>query len=248
MNLRFLDQVGLASAVTAILSALLSMLALDSPRWERRFTTCLREHNIRADLTRRYYDQRPRQLYALVPHLALRAPIGRRTDRFRLRARRAAGLPEPLRRDSALAARQWINTVGAFASEAAKSRVDLRPFLATYHLGVIREGVIAVPLAMCMAAEQRLEAEERDRLSWGLALVELAVAYNSHARQQREAVYFAAAEHGPPIGPVLRPPGAWRRAFYDVAEIFGPALRLPRWGRWRWDRWLRGIDLTAATP
>lgn len=232
-----------AAVVAGILTVILSGLALDGPHWERRVAASVRDHEIRSDLTRRFYEDRPAQLYIFVPYLALRVPISRRTDRFRLRAERAANLPEQLKAGSVAAARQWLSTVGAFAEEAARSRVDLRPFLATYHLGVIREGVIAVPIAMSMMAERKLTADEFDRLGWGLALVELAVVYNSHARQQRAPIYFAATGHEPPIGPVLRAPANWRRKAYDVVEFLDPPLRLPRWGRWRWGLWLRTIDV-----
>lgn len=242
------NQADVAAVVAGILTVILSGLALDGPHWERRVAASVKDHEIRSDLTRRFYDNRPRQLYIFVPYLALRVPIRRRSDRFRLRPERAASLPEELKAESVAAAHQWLSTVGAFAEEAAQSRVDLRPFLATYHLGVIREGVIAVPIAMNMMAQRELTADEIDRLGWGLALVELAVVYNSHARQQRAPIYFLARGHEPPIGPVLRAPANWKRKAYDVLEFFDSPLRLPRWGRWRWGLWLRTVDVGAPTP
>lgn len=240
------DDVGQASLATGLLTVILTLFSLDEQHWKRKFAKSIDEHKIRSDLIQRYYQNRPRRLYALVPHLALRAPIKRRSDRFRLRAQRAANLAQPLRNTAETAARQWVNTVGALAAEAAKSRVDLRPFLGTYHLGVIREGVIAVPIALSMMTERGLTAEELDRLSWGLALVELAVVYNSRARQQRESIYFTATGHEPPIGPVLRAPTGWKTKVYDLIEFFAPPLRLPRWGRKRWKKWLIRIDLGVS--
>jgi hypothetical protein len=243
----FPDGVGAAALTTVILLSGITYYSFDEPRWRRKFVRRFREHKIRSDLIDRYYQRRPtRELYALVPHLALRAPIKRRNDRFRLRAQRATELKQPLRDKAEDAAVRWIDTVGALAEEAAKSRVDLRPFLGTYHLGVIREGVIAVPIALSMMTRRRIAGKELDRLAWGLALVELAVVYNSHARQQRENIFFTAAGHEPPIGPVLRAPAGWRSKFYDLIEFFAPPLRLPRWGRWRWEQWLRGIDRQAS--
>ncbi|HEY3904719.1 MAG TPA: hypothetical protein VGM14_12490 [Streptosporangiaceae bacterium] len=243
----FLTGLGAAAVTTGILLGSIVFYSLDEPRWKRKFARSFREHKIRSDLIERYYEHRPtKELYALVPHLALRAPIKRRNDRFRLRAQRATELRQPLRGKAENAAMRWIDTVGALAEEAARSRVDLRPFLGTYHLGVIREGVIAVPVALSIMTQRRIAAKELDRLAWGLALVELAVAYNSHARQQRDTIFFLATGHEPPIGPVLRAPVGWRPKFYDLIEFFAPPLRLPRWGRWRWEKWLRGIDRQAS--
>ncbi|MDN3351971.1 hypothetical protein [Actinomadura sp. DC4] len=242
------NEVDAAAVATGLISLVLAFLSLDTPRWERSVATSAKDHTVRLDLTERFYKNRPLELYQLVPHLALRTPIGRRRDRFRLRADKAAKLPEPLRAEAVLAARKWIETVGALAEAASRSRVDLRPFLGTYHLGVIREGVIAVPIAMSLMARDELSPEEIDRLSWGLALVELAAAYNSRARQQREAIYFAAKGHEPPIGPVLRAPGKWERRVYDFRERFDRPLRIPRYGRWRWERWLSGIDMGMLSP
>lgn len=245
MNLviRMWDDAYAATVTASVLTILFSAFSLDRPHWERKFTINAKEHEIRSTLIQRYYRNRPRNLYSLVPHLALRTPIERRRDRFRLRAERAAALPEPLRSEAVLAARAWIGTVGALAEEAARSRADLRPFLGTYHLGVIREGVIAVPIAMSMMARRELTAEEEDRLGWGLALVELAATYNSRARQQRRPIYFTNTGHEAPIGPVLRAPGKGRRRLYDLMELFERPLRLPRLGRRRWGRWLRTIDV-----
>jgi hypothetical protein len=239
------DYAGVAAGCIAVV---VSWLSLDMPHWERKVAASAVDHEKRVQLTEYFYQNRPLELYSLVSHLALRTPIRRRKDRFRLRADKAAKLPGPMRNDAERAARKWIETVGALAEEAARSKVNLRPFLGTYHLGIIREGVIAVPIAMSMMARRELSSEEIDRLCWGLALVELAVAYNSRARQQREPIFFAAKGREQPIGPVLRAPGKWKRRGYNLLEQFDLPLRIPRYGRLRWYRWLSSLAATVSSP
>jgi hypothetical protein len=223
---------------------------MDGPHWERKFVSGVKEHELRVELYSRLYKERPHQaLYRLVPYLALRVPVAKRKDRYRLRAEKVARLPEQLRLEAESAARQWIATVGALAEEAARYRVNLRPFLATYHLSVIRDGVIAVPIGLNILAKRGLSRDDMHRLAWGLALVQPAVQYNSLARQQRQPIYFTGAGHQPAIGPILREPNRWRARVLNPIDRLGLAMRLPRWGRWRWDRWLRMIDLqVVVTP
>lgn len=242
-----LNEVDYAAVATGCITVVLTLLSLDAPHWERKMAARARDHEIRVTLIDRFYTNRPLKLYELVPHLALGTPIKHRPDRYRMRADKAAELPEPLRTEAPGLARKWLETIGAFAEEAARSKIDLRPFLGTYHLGVVREGVIAVPIAISMMARKELSREEIYRLSYGLALVELAADYNSRARQQRESIYFAAkGQDEPPIGPVLRAPGKWSRRRYDILERFDRPLRIR--GRWRRERWLRSIEAGVSAP
>lgn len=242
-----LNEVDYAAVTTGCITVVLTLLSLDAPHWERTVAARARDHEIRVTLVDRFYTKRPLGLYELVPHLALRTSIKRRPDRYQLRANKAAELPEPLRTNAMLLARKWLETIGTFAEEAAWRKVDLRPFLSTYHLGVVREGVIAVPIAISMMARNELSSEEIDQLSHGFTLVELAAKYNSRARQQREPIYFVAKSHDePPVGPVLRAPGKWERRLYDVLERFDRPLRIR--GRRRRERWLRGIEVGPLTP
>ena len=234
-----------AAVVAGLLALVATALSVDGPRWERKFLHRSREYELRKDLEGRYYKRRPTgpKLYSFVPELALGKSVKKRRDRFRLRAEKLLSSPPERVDEGGVIAREWINSVGAFAEGAAKERLDLRPFLATYHLGIIREGTLAVPMGLAENARRNIGKAEMDRIAWGLALVELAVRYNSAAKQQRSAVFFQAQGDDPPVGPVLRETSNVRGLLFDIVELGKPPMRLPRYGRWRWNLWLRMIDV-----
>lgn len=240
------ENVDAAAVVAGSLTLIITVLSMDGPHWERKFVLSHKAHKLRRTSYERYYAHRPVRLYELVPHMALGISVATRRDRYRLRAERVASLSHSLRVQAEQDAHSWITTVGAFAEDAARSRLRLRPFLATYHLGIIREGGIAVPIALVLMARGELSAEERDRLAWGLTLVQLAVWYNTMARQQRQAVYFMAKGHVPPVGPVLQAPKRWRALVLNPVDQLGLPMKLPRWGRFRWNSWLKMIDVPAT--
>ena len=248
MTGRVLDDASAAAITAAILTVAITLLSMDGPRWERRYRASARAHDQCARLVDLHYRNRPKKLYQFVQELALRAPVAGRRDRYRLRARLALQIPSARLKEANRAARDWIASVGAFAEEARTQRVELRSFLGTYHLGVIREGVIAVPIALSLMSRGELKDEEVDQLAWGLALIELASRYNAVARQQRQPIYFLAVDHHPPIGPVLNAPSAGSALLRDLHEVLGLPLRLSALGRWRWRRWLERIAATIEEP
>lgn len=229
--------------VAAALGLLATLLGLDGPHWERKFAAAYDDSLLRRDAEERLYKSRPsEELYRLVPRLALRQSIQERSARYVARAERFDVLDEALKREAVRLTRSWIASVGAFAEEMGTvRRVALRPFLATNHLAVIRQGVVAVPMAMSLMADDLLTEDEEVRLAWGVALMELAVRYNSVTRQQREPVYFAAQGHEPAIGPVLRSPGSVRRRYLDIVDTVPLNYVLRRGLFRRSDKWVRSV-------
>lgn len=238
------------SIVAAALALCATVLSLDGPHWERKFAAAFEDGQLRREAEVEFYEKRPAaDLYRLVPILALREPIKGRRSRYVARAERFASLPEDDRDQAAKLARTWLHSVGAFAEEVGSQRqVSLRPFLATNHLAVIRQGAVTVPIAISLLADGGLTEDEEIQLSWGLALMELAVRYNAITRQQREAVYFAAQGHEPAIGPVLKGPGAMQRPINNVLDRTSSRYRLRRPRYLRSRRWLDSVarDLMAT--
>ena len=243
--INILDNLNAAAIASGVLTLAITLLSMDGPHWERKFVSSKRAHETRGELVANYYSRRPRNVYGFVDVLALGTPVESRKERYRLRAERALDLEAPLREDAAQAARDWIDSVGAFALEARRRRVALRPFLATYHLGVIREAAICVPIAISLLKQDLLTELETDRLGWGFCLLEQAVRYNRTARQQRQAVFFSAVGHKPPVGPVLRAPSSALTVFYNLIDVLNLPFRLPPWGRWRWTSWLKGVAMSV---
>lgn len=235
-----LHDVGLASFVTAVLSILIVLITqLDEFRWGRKWTARREDRNLRTSLVSEFYETRPtRPLYDLVPQMALERPLSNRIQRFQLRAARLDAEDFVGGKEAEAVARGWIASVGAFAQAVARDRLPLRMFLATYHLGVMREGAVAVPIAARLLAAGELSADERERLYWGMALLDLAGDYNSIARQQRGSVYYEERQHQPPIGPVRVPPSRWSRPINDVRDIVSSSFYLRRWRYVRSRRWL----------
>jgi hypothetical protein len=79
---------------------------------------------------------------------------------------------------------------------------------------------------MTLVAEDTLEDQDVRDAAWGLALLDLAISYNSRPRQQREAVYFRDMLD---VGPIMRPPPLWRRPMLTLADMVSPDLRLRHW-------------------
>ena len=214
----------LSSALSVPLAVIMT---LEDARWGRGLARRRVERSLRLELVASCYQLRPVvELYALVPKLALQRRVKGRRQRYELRATVVQGLPPEARAHASSLGRRWLDTVGRLAAEAARGRLPLRPFFATYHLGVIREGAVAVPICLSLLASGELGAEERENLFWGMAMMDLAARYNSVARQQRAAVYFRAIGHQPPVGPVRRAP---RRIWYpllDLVDMLSPRFRL----------------------
>lgn len=236
--------------VAAVLALCATVLGLDGPHWERKFAAAFEDGQIRRNAEAEFYEKRPAAgLYGLVPLLALREPVRGRRARYVARAGRFESLPRPEKTHAVKFARAWLKSVGAFAEDVGdRHRVALRPFLATNHLAVIRQGVVIVPIAVSLLADGVLTEDEEVRLAWGLALMELAVRYNSITRQQREAVYFAAQGHEPAIGPVLRSPSSLRRPLYNVLDRASRRYRLRRLRFFYSRMWLNSVarQLQAA--
>ncbi len=228
-----------ASIVAAVLSILLAFLGLDAISAERVRNRIIERDSIQ-QLCRAYYEGRPTGdgYYSFVPELALRAKVRLRGRRLCSRAEIARGLPPDRYKEGCEAARSWIATVGAFAkSVGVDERVALRRFLRTHHLGVVREGMIAMPFVLAMWAADELDAEQRREAAWGLALVEVAALYNAIARPQRQAIYFFTSSG--PFGPVLRRPSLFRLPLLATKDRLYRSIRLRRW-RWKYaDRRMR---------
>lgn len=219
----------LASFVAAVLSLVSAFLGLDALRWEGRIRVRHREHEVRARLVSEHYDQRPRgtELYAFAPLLALRRPMRRRFHRLAARSRIAGGLPVVQYEQGCELALRWVSTVGVMAKLACyREQVPLRRFLQTYHLGVIREGSLALPFVVCLARTGRLTPEGLDHAAAGVALMELAARYNSLARQQRQPVYFLSKTDAAPLGPVVRAPRRLRLLWLTPLDLVSKSLRL----------------------
>lgn len=235
-----LHDAGLASFVAGVLSIVIVLIGqLDEFRWGRKWQAGRDDRNLRVSLIRDYYQRRPtRELYALVPHMALEAPEKSRLARFERRSARvvADGFSERVVAEDA--GRRWLATVGTFAQAVARDRIPLRTFLATYHLGVMREGAVAVPIAARLLSQGHLSADEREQLYWGMALLDLAGDYNSVARQQRAAVFYEERQHQPPIGPVRVPPRRILRPVHDLIDVASPNFQLRRWRYLRSRRWI----------
>jgi hypothetical protein len=220
-----------------------ALLSLDSPRWERRFTRARESMDLRDTLVNQTYKQRPTgPFYDVVPRLALGRSVPHRKQRVAERAQLVSTLDDAERNAVLAAARLWTTTVGDFARQAGElSKLPLRPFLATYHLGVIREASVALPVLLWLWSRSELSAAEKERIEWGVALLNLAVWYNRVARQQREPVFFLARGHTPPVGPVLRPPSPRTTWLRNIADTCSPNMRLRGWRRWQASRWLDDV-------
>jgi hypothetical protein len=222
---------GTAGAVAGVLGVISAALAMDGPRWDRKFSARLEEHKTLEKLTKSHYSRRPGpDIYGFVQDLALGVAVRRRNERLLARSRKAAGLAADKRAKGRQLAVAWIESVGSFARLASEvEMLALRRFLQTYHLSIIREGSLVLPFVVDLLACDLLSDEEADDAMWGWALVELAAFYNSVARQQRQPVYFLAIHHERPVGPVVQAPGTWRRAVYGVVDRLSPRMKLRRW-------------------
>lgn len=223
-----LDSPAAASVVAGVLSVVLSLLGLDGPRWDARFAPRLDERERLQLLLRTHYLGRPgKDLYGFVPDLALRRPMAGRARRLAERLRLAEALPPGRYEQGCSLARQWLATVGEFARAAAvEEELPLRQFLQTYHLGVLREGLVALPFVMSLHHRDALSDAERDQAAWGLALIEAAARYNSLAPHQRQAVYFLDSAGLGPAGPIVRPPPRWLGPALTARNRLQPGLRL----------------------
>lgn len=217
-----------ASIVCGVLSVSLAITAVGPLRATRAAN---RRHELERieQLIQELYRYRPTQpLYQFVRDLALDHRVRRRLQRIEQRTQLVRQLDSERYQEGCRLARQWIMTVGRFARVAAvDEQVPLRRFLQTYHLGVIREGMLALPFVVALVDEGSLEPEQTRDAAWGLALVQLATAYNSRARQQREAVYFL--DGIGPVGPIVRPPRLWLRPFLTLLDRLSPDLRIAHW-------------------
>lgn len=242
---RLIGRSGLTSteiaAITAgLLSIVFAALTIVSQRIEALQVVRLEERQTLDDLISTYYAQRPTGAgaYALAPALRIRRRIRLRNRRLLERSLIASSLEQEAIDLGCEYAFDWILTVGSTAREAALVEgVPLRRFLRTYHLGIIREGMIALPFVILMGSRGDLTDEQMDTAAWGLALVDHAAFYNSLARQQRQAVYFHSG--GLAMGPVLRSPRAWRRPILGLLDRLMTDLRLPRWRKWSAERRVR---------
>jgi len=215
---------GVAAAAVAIPLALVS---IESLRWTRRAAERERERTSVGRLYSELYKNRPTaDLYPFASPLALRRRIRSRRSRFAERALLARELPPSDYASGERLSREWLGTVGKFAKQAAFERVPLRRFMQTYHLGVIREGLLVSPLLISEFARGHLDEEDESLAFWGMALVELAARYNSLAPQQRQAVF--AENAGITYGPLLLHPSRLAVPYWTAKDRISPRLVLRR--------------------
>lgn len=245
-----LEDASLAGFVSAVLSILIVIVSqLDEYRWGRQWDRKRTQRDRRRALVVAYYARRPtRPIYDLVPHMALARPISDRRKRFASRARTLDAADERMADQADRIARQWLGSVGEFARRSSEERLPLRVFLATYHLGVMREGAVAVPIAARLLAAGQLSHHESEQLFWGMALLDLAGDYNSIARQQRQAVYYEEVGHHPPIGPVRVPPSRLELPLLNLRDVISTRFVLRRWRYWVSKRWLNELAANLAIP
>jgi hypothetical protein len=89
----------------------------------------------------------------------------------------------------------WLAAARLVGESGARRRgANLRPFLQTFHLSVIREGSIAEVVLISQLLDQIQDSEAEGELLKGnaraIALTELARKYNNVAKQQRSDVTF----------------------------------------------------------
>ncbi len=227
---------GLVGVGLAILAGVINVRAV---RWQWRFNGRADDRERIDELVDRFYSEEIRRpwndLYKFVGDLAL-SQQGGVNKMHKLVARvRAVDRMDSDRRDVAcMAAGVWARSVGALAKNVAlQDKLPLRTFLATYHIMVIRHGALAEPFLLWAWQHRNHPADHTfEQVCWALALRDLAVAYNSVARQQREPVAFqtTGAERRPYV--VVQPPASG-------LLLLSLASLIARWFRlWPWRYWL----------
>ena len=189
-----------------------------------------KEQRVRLDID--LYKKRPtKDFYNLVPFTALTSSVDRSQRDFlraiivlELKTSRRETYDEGIR-----LTKQWLDTVGELAVLFNKMRLPLRPFLQTYHLGIIREGSLAHPFLINLIAEENMNALQLKQARAGAALVKLARTYNSLARQQRDDVFFPSSEYGSKFGPIQYSPNGPMKIVLGLFDRILRSLRLKRW-------------------
>jgi hypothetical protein len=244
-----MDDAALSNVATilGVVTALISQI--DDAKWGRDWTRRRQERERRQKLVGEWYSRRPTlELYRLVSKMALEHPVASRRARYAMRAQKVLELDPEDRQEAEQAAILWLETVGELAKRSRESRLPLRYFLATYHLGVMREGVIAIPIAVTLLASHRLDEGQRQKLFWGAALLDLAARYNSVARQQRDPVFFASKSHEPAVGPVRNPPRRIVVPYLNLVDHLSSVFRLRIW-RYVWCRcWISRVSGALVVP
>ena len=227
----YLNDDKLATIVGLLLSLIIIALSLDAPKWDARVVRRQTEHDAIRRLYRELYARRPTgpDVYRFVRLVGLSESIRRRQARLNARTAIAQELPEMDFRAGCSIALAWIDTVGEMALIAHRERRPLRRFMQTFHLGVIREALLALPFVACLYARGELTRKQITRAAAGIALMDLAAFYNSVARQQREAIFFKGDNELEPLGPIVNPPSRITLPSYAVLDRTMRSLRLPSW-------------------
>jgi hypothetical protein len=199
----------------AALSAAAAATRLPSLVWNARFKTRASEHRRMTRLVNDGYvmgrkewvptgSERPgASIYDFVDVLNLGHSAPRRSaSRLVSRVLRIDQMAHEQRSSGCSLAMAWAQGVSEFARKMTlEERLSLRPFLATFHLTVIREGALSEPFLVWALVRGELPLDMED-VRMALALRDLARAYNSVAAQQREEVTFlgtsAVIQYAPP--------------------------------------------------
>lgn len=248
-----------AALVTLALTilSLLSVFLPEEPRWLRT----LQQRAALADdiqqMLDKYYSSAPdhwqpgwawprNQIYAETPLIALREarnPSWVATDEaLAMRAMKVAALPAEDRERQRLVLEGWLDTVGVVANLLLRKGYTLDAFLGTNHLALLRQGVIAQPIAVYLLADGEVDTEkQRRRMARAFALTGLAAEYNEFTPIQRNAVFlqWQGEEFGPLFGATDRiQPRRW-----VARQRFGPNRMTER----RVDRETRRLRALSAT-
>lgn len=224
-----------------------AILASDGPHWIRRYGNARTEDKIVAQYLQ-FYKARPTTrmilpLYRALADVSEEAAQTSQRERLRLRVLRALEFEGELKNVSECHARKWLESVGQFARHMAIEKVDLRGFLGTYHLSILRDGAGIIPVAISLELQNKLDDIGTEWLYWGVALFALAVRYNSAVRFQRGAVFVEDEEEGVVYGPIVRPPEKTLILWYSAYGSLKRPYKLGRIARWRA---LRAIQWCSA--
>jgi hypothetical protein len=210
----------LPAALVALALTILSLLSVflpEEPRWLRTLQLRAALADDIQQMLEKNYNSAPdhwqagwplprNKLYAEAPFIALRearSPSWVATDEaIAMRAMKVAALPAEDRERQRLVLEGWLDTVGIVANLLLRKGYALDAFLGTNHLALLRQGLIAQPIAVYLLADGEVDTEKKRRMARAFALTGLAAEYNEFTPIQRNAVFlqWQGEEFGPLFG------------------------------------------------